>query len=128
MATKAQKQEEVVTEEAVVAEKEVKKNARAKKTAPKEETPAVEAERTILFESEMQMKAVERKVLPVFPGADVVVIENIMGGDLFVAESNVEFTPDNVISPGESKEFHDVKMLSAGSYSRPIFKVSHYKK
>lgn len=94
------------------------------------ETPVkeVKSEPKLLLEQELQLKAVERKVIGAFPGADLLVIENKLGGELYVSEKNEAFKPENVIQVGETREFEGVINLFIGSYGRPVFTLKHFKK
>jgi hypothetical protein len=106
------KEEEVVQEEVV----EVKAEKKAEEPGK------------LVATQELQLKINDRKVLNVHPFAKRVVIENQFGGDLYVSTESTQFTEADALKEGQSIEIKDVAHIFVGSFSRPVFKVSHFSK
>ncbi|MEC0276812.1 hypothetical protein [Peribacillus frigoritolerans] len=100
----------------------------AKKAVEKEvvvKETKVKAEPVVVATQELQLELNDRKVLNIHPHAKRVVVENLLGGDLYVSGESTQFNQEHVLPVGETKEFTGINYIYVGCFSRPVFKVTH---
>lgn len=91
------------------------------------EAKAVKVEIHPLAVIEGQLNIYENRVLSVYEGASVAVVENLGEGFLYVDNSGIQYSSEYELAPGERKEYKGAKNLFLSAASRPNFRIKFFK-
>lgn len=83
------------------------------------------SEPILVFEGQTQVSS-RRNVFSFQSNTKKVIVENIGGGDLYVGTTNINFTQENLVRVGETKEITDVSTFYVGALGRPFYRISHF--